>query len=136
MSGLSFSERMVRGLNIDVEIITGPIIREPDGLAMSSRNQYLDEEERKQATVLYRSLKLAGELVAGGETSARAIEKKVRELIVTASRAVIDYVSVAVAEMLTPLEKIEERAVIALAVRFGKTRLIDNTILERNIQDT
>ena len=122
--------RMVRDLNFDMEVIVGPIVREEDGLAMSSRNKYFSPEERQDALSLNRSLKLAEEMVRKGEQKAKAIISTMKELIDSKERTRIDYISIVHSETLKPLERIENRALIALAVFVGKTRLIDNTIVE------
>ncbi|MGZ4134548.1 MAG: 4-phosphopantoate--beta-alanine ligase, partial [Tumebacillaceae bacterium] len=119
----------VNDLNIPVEIVPCPILREGDGLAMSSRNVFLSAEEREQALVLNRSLQAAQELVAEGERNAQLIEKVVRELIEEQPLANIDYVQIVSMRHLEPLQSLEETALLALAVRFGTTRLIDNTVL-------
>jgi pantoate--beta-alanine ligase len=123
-------KKMVKELNMPLEIVTCPTIREPDGLAMSSRNTYLDMEQREAATVLYKSLILAQDLYQQGERNARTILGGMRELIDKEPLAEIDYISVANTETLQEVEKIEEKALVSMAVRFGKTRLIDNVILE------
>jgi pantoate--beta-alanine ligase len=122
-------QQMVYDLNLPVEIVPCPTVREVDGLAMSSRNIYLSEEERRQALVLSRSLRLAEEMVANGERDVQTIVRAVRDLISEQPLADIDYVELVRFRGLTPIVKIEEPALLALAVRFGKTRLIDNTIL-------
>jgi pantoate--beta-alanine ligase len=105
-------------------------VREPDGLAMSSRNVYLNPEERKSALVLYKALTLAQKLWNKGETNADLIRKEMTSLIQGEPRAArIDYVSIADAETLEELDKIERPAVVSLAVKIGKPRLIDNIIL-------
>lgn len=119
-------KRMVRDLNIDVEIVACPIIREEDGLAKSSRNTYLSDDERKAALVLSRSLKLAKEALNEGERNANAIKKIVKEEIDKESLAKIDYVEIVDSESLESVEKIEKSILIPIAVYIGKTRLIDN----------
>ncbi len=119
-------KRMVRDLNIDVEIVACPIIREEDGLAKSSRNTYLSDEERKAALVLSRSLKLAEEALNHGERNANAIKEIIREEINKESLAKIDYVEIVDSESLESVEKIEKSILIPIAVYIGKTRLIDN----------
>jgi pantoate--beta-alanine ligase len=121
--------RMVTDLNLPVEVVGLPIVREPDGLALSSRNVYLSDDERQQALVLSRALRLAEERYAGGERRAEAIRRAMRRLIRTAPSATIDYVSVADAETLEELKQIDRPALVSLAVRIGGTRLIDNTLL-------
>jgi pantoate--beta-alanine ligase len=115
--------RMVRDLNFKTDIIAVPTVREEDGLACSSRNQYLNIEERKQAPVLHRALLAAAN---DGNKSAREIVELVSKVIDEAPLARIDYVEVADSETLQPLETVRPNSLIALAVSFGKTRLIDN----------
>lgn len=115
--------RMVRDLNFKTDIIAVPTVREEDGLACSSRNQYLNIEERKQAPVLHRALLAAAN---AGNKSAREIVELVSKVIDEAPLARIDYVEVADSETLQPLETVRPNSLIALAVSFGKTRLIDN----------
>ena len=120
---LAIIRRMVRDLNYKIDIVGVPIVREDDGLAFSSRNQYLDGEERKQAPILRQAL-LAAE--KSGKKSAKEIVDLVREHLGQASLARIDYVDLVDAETLQPLETVTSKSLLALAVFFGKTRLIDN----------
>jgi pantoate--beta-alanine ligase len=115
--------RMVRDLNFKTDIIAVPTMREEDGLACSSRNQYLNIEERKQAPVLHRALLAAAN---AGNKSAREIVDLVSRVIDEAPLARIDYVEVADSETLQPVETVRPNSLLALAVSFGKTRLIDN----------
>jgi pantoate--beta-alanine ligase len=121
--------RMVRDLNLCVEIVPMPTVREPDGLAMSSRNVYLSPDERQQALCLHRSLTLAQEMWTRGVRDADAYRSRMREVIEAEPSASIDYVSVANPETLAGLERIQGPALVSLAVRIGKTRLIDNVTL-------
>lgn len=121
-------KRMVKDLNIPVKIKVMPIVREKDGLAMSSRNTYLNEKERKDAVILYKGLKLAKDLVKEGLTDSSYIIKRVKRFI-KPKVTKIDYVEIVDTKNLLPLEKIEREALLALAVWIGDTRLIDNTIL-------
>lgn len=123
---LAIIRRMVRDLNYKIDIIGVPTVREDDGLAFSSRNQYLNAEERKQATVLRKALLVAQ---GAGNKSAKEIVDLVREHIAQAPLARIDYVALVDAETLQPLEKVQPNSLLALAVFFGKTRLIDNILL-------
>ncbi|AQS57917.1 pantoate--beta-alanine ligase [Desulforamulus ferrireducens] len=123
-------KRMVADLNMTVQIVEVPIVREADGLAMSSRNVYLSPEERQAALVLSRSLKLAQELVAQGERDIATLRDRVCQEINKETLANIDYVEIRSLPNLQTIDKLEGQALLALAVRFGKTRLIDNTILE------
>jgi pantoate--beta-alanine ligase len=120
---------MVRDLNIDVEIIGHPIVREPDGLAMSSRNAYLAPAERQAAVCLSRSLCKAERLVKRGETSAKAIVRLARSELEQEPLATIEYVEIRDAETLEEINNIERAAVLALAVHIGNARLIDNRVL-------
>jgi pantoate--beta-alanine ligase len=115
--------RMVRDLNFKIEIIAVPTVRDEDGLASSSRNRYLNLEERKQATVLHKALVTAAN---SGKTSARDIVDVAREMISQAPLARIDYVELVDAETLQPIETARPNSLLALAVFFGQTRLIDN----------
>jgi len=121
--------RMVVDLNLEVEIVGMPTYREEDGLAMSSRNQYLSPDERKAALCLSRSLRKAQELFERGERNAERMVKEVRKIIETEKLATIDYVKICDSNTLKDLEYIDQEAVVALAVKIGKTRLIDNTVL-------
>lgn len=123
-------KRMVRDLNYDLEIVVCPIVREPDGLAKSSRNIYLSEAERRGALVLSRSLMDASDRILAGERGALEIKKRVEERIGAETLADIDYVEVVNAETMEPLTVLKGSVLIAVAVRFGKARLIDNVILE------
>jgi len=125
-------QKMVADLNMNLEVVVVPTVREPDGLAMSSRNVYLSPQERKAATVLYKSLSLAQKLWGKGERNADVIRKKMTALIQSEPRASrIDYVSIADAETLEELDSIDRKAVVSLAVKIGKPRLIDNIVLGR-----
>ncbi|MGD9118141.1 MAG: pantoate--beta-alanine ligase [Dehalococcoidia bacterium] len=122
-------KKMAKDLDMGVEVIAVPTVREPDGLAMSSRNTYLNAEERKQAVVLHQSLKLAQKLYADGEKDAKAIVKQMTALIGRQPLANIEYISIADTETLDELDKIESAALVSMAVSFGKTRLIDNVVI-------
>jgi pantoate--beta-alanine ligase len=123
---LAIIRRMVRDLNFPVEIIGVPTVRETDGLALSSRNQYLSSEERSEATILYRAMTRVKELAERGENSVSKLIDAARDVISPAKRARIDYISIVDAENLEPLESLRPNALIALAVFVGETRLIDN----------
>lgn len=127
---LAIIKRMVRDLNIDVEIIGCPIIREESGLAKSSRNTYLSTEETEAALILNKSLKLAEEIFESGERDSKKIEDIISNNIKTEKLAKIDYVQVVDIISMEKIQKIEKTALVAMAVYIGKTRLIDNTILE------
>ncbi len=122
------TKRMVKDLNFDLRVLVQPIVREPDGLAMSSRNLYLSPSQRKEATTLYRSLLQAKELVEKGERDAERISAVIREMLVKIPRAEIDYISIVDGENLRPLARLRGKVLIALAVRIGKARLIDNIL--------
>jgi pantoate--beta-alanine ligase len=126
---LAIIRRMVRDLNFKIDIVAVPTIREGDGLAFSSRNKYLNLEERKQAPVLQRALLAAAEKAKAGEKSAKAIVDLARKMIGEASLARIDYVDLVDAENLQPVEIVRPKSLLALAVFFGRTRLIDNILL-------
>ncbi|MCY9664669.1 pantoate--beta-alanine ligase [Paenibacillus alginolyticus] len=126
-------EQMVQDLNLDIEIVPCPILREADGLAMSSRNVYLSEEERKQAIVLSQSLQKAKAYVESHAAfTPQELESLVSQHLATAPLAIIDYVEVLAYPTLEPFENSHhtDSIIIALAVKFGKTRLIDNLILQ------
>ena len=125
---LAVLQAMVRDLNFDVEIIAAPIVREADGLALSSRNVYLSAEQRLEAVAIYRSLRLAEERVGEGVRDARSIIKEMSALIQERSSGVIDYISLANQDTLEEYTVLTggDRILVSLAVRFGKTRLIDN----------
>ena len=122
-------KKMATDLDMGVEVIAVPTVREPDGLAMSSRNTYLNAEERKQVAVLYQALTLAQKLYAGGEKDARAIREQMTALIGQQPLADIEYISIADAETLEELDELKPPALVSMAVRFGKTRLIDNVVV-------
>ncbi|OGP53204.1 MAG: pantoate--beta-alanine ligase [Deltaproteobacteria bacterium RBG_13_52_11] len=123
-------KQMVEDLNMDIEVIGMPTIREPDGLAMSSRNAYLNSKKRKEVLSLYRSLGKAEELFGQGERSAATILQEVRRIIEQENSVTIDYVKICDARTLEDIDEIKGEAVIAVAVKIGKTRLIDNIILK------
>ncbi|OGO06181.1 MAG: pantoate--beta-alanine ligase [Chloroflexi bacterium RBG_13_56_8b] len=122
-------KKMAADLDMGIEVIAVPTVREPDGLAMSSRNTYLNAGERKQAAVLHQALTLAQKLFAGGEKDAKAIIRQMTALIQQQPLADIEYISIADAETLDELDRVKPPALVSLAVRFGKTRLIDNVVL-------
>ena len=126
---LAIIRRMVHDLNFKIDIVAVPTIREGDGLAFSSRNEYLNLEERKQAPVLQRALLAAAEKAKAGEKSAKLIVGLAQNVISEASLARIDYVNLVDAENLQPVEIVRPKSVLALAVFFGRTRLIDNILL-------
>jgi len=123
-------KKMVADLNMNLEVVASPTVREPDGLAMSSRNTYLNPKERQAATVLWKALSLSREMHQKGEHKADRLRQAMTQLISQEPLATIDYVSVADTETLQELNQIERPALISMAVRIGSTRLIDNIILE------
>lgn len=127
---LAIIRRMVRDLNFDIEIVGCPIVREADGLAKSSRNTYLNPEERKAALVLSRAVRLGQELIQNGERKADVIVAKMKQLIEEEPLAKIDYVQAVDAISIQPVAEIKGTVLVAMAVYIGKTRLIDNFIYE------
>lgn len=126
---LAVIRRMVSDLNMNLEVVAVPTVREPDGLALSSRNTHLSAKERKAALVLWRALSLAQELWDKGEKSAERLRQEITSLIESEPLAKIDYVSIADPDSLEELEEIDRSALVSLAVWIGKTRLIDNITL-------
>jgi pantoate--beta-alanine ligase len=125
-------KKMVDDLDYRTKMIIAPTVRERDGLALSSRNRYLSEEERDQAPVLYESLREARRLIAQGERSATKIISRMRNLISGQPLAKLEYVAITDARTLEPLKGLEGEILISLAVRFGKARLIDNVKIRVN----
>jgi pantoate--beta-alanine ligase len=123
-------KKMVADLNMNLEVVVCPTVREPDGLAMSSRNTYLSPEERQQAPALYKALSTAHVTWAEGERDSSRLRQAMIEIIRQAPLGNIEYISVANADTLDEVEKAEPSALISLAVKFGRTRLIDNILLE------
>jgi pantoate--beta-alanine ligase len=121
--------RMARDLNFPLEVVVCPTVREPDGLAMSSRNAYLDHSQRKAATVLYRALSAAKNAYAAGERDAEKLRAIMRETLVAETLARMQYVSCADYDTLEELETVSGKALLSMAVFVGKTRLIDNMVL-------
>ena len=121
--------QMVRDLNFPLEVIVCPTMREVDGLAMSSRNVYLDPEQRQAAKVLFRSLSAAKELFERGERNAENIRRKMKEILASEPLAEVQYVSCADYDTLEELDEIKGKALLSMAVFVGKTRLIDNCVL-------
>ena len=122
-------KKMVADLDMNLEVVAVPTVREPDGLAMSSRNTYLNPEERKQAVVLYQALTLAQRLYGEGEKDAEIIRQKMTALIQKQPLADIDYISIADAVTLDELDELKPPALVSMAVKIGKTRLIDNIVV-------
>ena len=123
-------EKMVKELNFPLEIVRVPIVREEDGLAMSSRNVYLEPEQRHEALILWQALQKAQESIRSGETNVETVRQQIKQMIVACPQAQIDYIEIYNASDLADLQKIRGQVLIALAVKFGSTRLIDNLIVE------
>jgi pantoate--beta-alanine ligase len=128
---LTVISRMVRDLNMDIQIVGAPTVREADGLAMSSRNTYLSPEERQSALCLKKSLDLATEMVDQGETDAETIKKALEELILSRPFTEIDYIEITHPFTLEEKKTVTDESLLALAVKVGKTRLIDNCLLAK-----
>ena len=128
---LAVIRRMVADLNFPLKIVGCPTVRETDGLALSSRNRYLSPQQRKDATCIYRSLKTAREMIEAGRTNPKTIAAKIRKIITAAkSLSSIDYISIVDAETLQDVSRITGKVLIAIAARFGSTRLIDNLTVD------
>lgn len=125
---LAVIKRMVRDLNFDITIVGCPIVREADGLALSSRNTYLNEEERKAALILNKSLTLGKEMIEAGEKNAAKVREAIIKHMETEPLEKVDYVEIVDAENLEPVETIDAPVLVATAVYIGKTRLIDNFV--------
>jgi pantoate--beta-alanine ligase len=123
-------QQMAHDLNLDTEIVVCPIVREADGLALSSRNAYLTAEERKAATILYKALFAAQQALTAGIRDAMELQRITRQIIAEESLASVDYVEIVDAETFEPVIRIAKRTYIVLAVRVGKTRLIDNLLID------
>ena len=123
-------KKMVADLNMNLEVVACRTVREPDGLAMSSRNTYLSPEERRAAVVLHQALNLAQQLWSQGERDAEKLRQEIVAIIQKQPLANIDYVSIADAETLEELDEIKPPALVSLAVKIGKPRLLDNVVLE------
>jgi pantoate--beta-alanine ligase len=125
---LAVIKRLVRDLNFDVAIVVGPIVREEDGLAMSSRNLYLAPDQRAEASILFRALQKGHAMIRSGERNSSTVRQTLRSMILAESSGTIDYVSLADAETLKEKENLSagDEVLLSLAVRFGGTRLIDN----------
>jgi len=128
-------KQMVRDLNVDTQVVLCPIVREPDGLAMSSRNLYLNAEERKAATVLSRALRVAGREVGSGVRDALQLQQAMHKVLAGEPRARVDYAEIVDAGTFEPVVRVGRRCYAALAVFIGKTRLIDNLLIEVDGED-
>jgi len=126
---LAVIRRMVRDLNFDIKIVAGPTVREPDGLAMSSRNSYLTAKQRPSALTLYKSLLKAKDLLKSGVNDAGEMIHSATKMITSYPETMIDYISICDPENLEEIKIIDKPALMALAVNVGRTRLIDNMIL-------
>ena len=129
---LSVIRKMVRDLNWDITIVAHPIVREEDGLAMSSRNTYLTSEERRKALCLFKAIQYAKTRFADGVNDASLIKAEIRDIISAISGVNIDYIAVVDKNTLADQEMIDSQSVLALAVRVGTTRLIDNCFMEKD----
>jgi pantoate--beta-alanine ligase len=123
-------QQLVRDLNLPLEVRICPTIREPDGLALSSRNRYLNGEQRRHATVLYRSLQEVKAAVEKGERDPVALQRRLAERITATPGAILDYAEVRSAETLRTQPRLQGEVLVAVAVKFGGTRLIDNVLLQ------
>ncbi len=123
-------QRMVADLNMPLEIVVCPTVREPDGLAVSSRNQYLSPEERREATVIYRSLQRSAELIHAGETAVARITEQMREVLGQVPALRVEYVNIVDAASLEDLPRVRGKVLVAVAGRLGSTRLIDNVVVD------
>ena len=124
-------KKMVEDLHMDVELVICPIVREEDGLALSSRNIYLNDEERSQAVILNEALQLAQDNYMTGETNPDTLIQLIKDKISTMPLAMIEYVNIYAYPSLAQIETIDQKAIAAVAVKFGKTRLIDNVIFKK-----
>jgi pantoate--beta-alanine ligase len=123
-------QHMVRDLNLDVQIVVCPIVRDSDGVALSSRNAYLSPEERRAATVLYRALQAAAAEIQAGTRDSMGLQRALHKILDDEPRARVDYAEIVDAESLEPVVRLGHRSYVLLAVHIGKTRLIDNMLIE------
>lgn len=128
-------QHMARDLNLDVEMVVCPIVREPDGLAMSSRNSYLNSEERQAATVLYRALQAAAAEILAGTRDSMELQRTIHKVLEAEPRARVDYAEIVDADTFEPMVRLTRRSYALLAVHIGRTRLIDNLWIERDVDD-
>ncbi len=131
---LAVIRRMVRDLNFPVEIIACPIVRDPDGLAMSSRNAYLNREERSRALVLQRSLQQVRRLFEAGEIDAQDLIFAGKNVVASEPNVVLDYFEIVVPDTLDPVQGISQETLVAVAATVGSTRLIDNLVLNLRLK--
>ncbi len=127
---LQIIRQLTADLDFDIEIVAGSIVREPDGLAMSSRNAYLTPSQRNAARSLYAALSLAEKMVADGEKNPAILQQKMGELISSFEQTAVEYIAICDPETLEPLSVIQNRFLLALAVKVGTTRLIDNAVMD------
>lgn len=127
-------KRMVADLNMPLEIVVCPTVREPDGLAVSSRNKYLSEQQRKDATYIYKSLKKCESLIEAGTTDSKTIIGEMKQILNQVSSIEIEYISIVDAESLQELERITGKVLAAVAVKIGSARLIDNIVVDAGRQ--
>jgi len=127
-------DRMVHDLNLTLTVVSSPIIREPDGLALSSRNVYLSQEERRVASTLYKSLQVAEALFHEGENNAETLEESARSVLRKEPLIQVQYMELVDTETLDRIQTVESKAVLLAAIKLGSTRLIDNVILSRNAE--
>ena len=127
---LRIIKQLTEDLDFPVKVIGGEIVREPDGLAMSSRNAYMTTDQRKSALCLSKSVALAKDLIAGGETSVRAIVREMETFIHGFDHTRVDYIEFSDPETLVPMDTIDRRTVLAMAVHVGKSRLLDNALID------
>lgn len=132
---LAVIRRMVKDLNMDVEIVEAPTVREADGLAMSSRNRYLNPEERKSALSLKKSIDTALKMAAEGELNSEKIKTSVNELITSFPFTTVDYINICDPETLEDISQLKEKSLLAMAVKVGSTRLIDNCMIDLKGKD-
>jgi len=132
---LAVIKRMVKDLNMDIEIVEVPTVRESDGLAMSSRNKYLNQEERKSALCIKKSIDMAIKMACEGELSGEKIIASIRDLIISFPFTSIEYVNICDPETLEDISTLRNKSLLALAVRVGNTRLIDNCVINANNND-
>jgi pantoate--beta-alanine ligase len=129
-------QRMVQDLNLNTEIVVCPIVREPDGLALSSRNAYLNAEERRAATVLHRALEQAREEIAAGVRDALQLQSALLRVLESEPSARLDYAEIVDAETFEPVTRVRRSCFVLLAAYIGKTRLIDNLLVEASREDS
>jgi len=127
----SVIKRMVKGLDMDVDVVVLPTVRERDGLAMSSRNSYLSTDERHTAAAIYRALSAAEQLAKTGTRQPEALKNKIQAVVREEKGIEIDYLEIADPESLAPLASAQDGMVLLIAVRIGRTRLIDNLVIQR-----